>query len=356
MLNRRPLKHVILIIMDWAPSLCILVCTLTLAAVPALADPAADAYREARTQLAARRYAEAAARFETATTTTNTAAAAAAWLGRGEALYAMKRWDAARAAYDTLLNKYPASPLAPQALYARGFSEQQSGQLPQALATFTAFKKHYPTNSLAPACSAALDKLVRTMEAQAKQQALAAITRELAAINTAVRAENYAEARSAADRFLQAHPEHPQIAELRYLSATCAYRSRDYVHAAEGYRTFLDQHPHHGRASEALIQLASSLFQAGRYDEARTLYERMAEETSDPQKEARSTLAVGDCDAAQKRWEEAERAYLSVEVLQGSDALRPVALRRLADLYDKMEQPEKARRTRDDLRRRYPSE
>ncbi len=341
---------------SWAFSFCFPVCMLTLTAVPVLADLAADAYREARMQLAGRRYAEAAASFETATTTTNTAAAAAAWFGRGEALYAMKRWGAASAAYDALLKIYPTSPLAPQALYARGFSEQQAGQLPQALKTFTAFKQQYPTNPLAPACSASIDMLTQMMKAQAKQQTLASITRELAAINTAVRAENFEEARSAAERFLKVHPEHSQNAELRYLSATCMYRSRDYIHAAEAYRTFLDHHPQHGRASEARSQLASSLFQAGRYEEARALYERMAEETSDPQEEARSTLAAGDCDAAQKRWEAAERAYLSVEVLQGSENLRPVALRRLADLYDKMEQPEKARRTRDDLRRRYPNE
>lgn len=335
-------------------SICRSVCTLSLVAAPVLADLAADAYREARAQLVARRYAEAAARFEAAAATTNTAAAAAAWFGRGEALYGMRQWDAAVTAYGTLLKSYPSSPLAPQALYARGHAEQQAGRLPQALATFTAFKDHYPAHALTPACVIAIGKISGALEAHARQQALAAITRELAAINALVRAEKFAEAVAAADRFLQAHPGHPQTAELLYLCAACAYRAKDFARAAEACRTFLDRHPQHARAAEARGQLGDSLLQAGRYDEARVLFEKMAGEALDPQEEARLTLALGDCHAAQQKWDEAERAYLSVEVLQGCDALRPVALKRLADLYEKQGQPDQARRAREDLRRRYP--
>jgi TolA-binding protein len=338
---------------SFAP-ICLSACTLSLVAVPVLADHAADAYREARAQLAARRYAEAAARFEAAAATTNTAAAAAAWFGRGEALYGLGQWDAAATAYGTLLKSFPSSPLAPQALYARGHAEQQAGRLPQALATFTAFKDRYPAHALTPACVIAIGRISSALEAQARQQALAAITRELAAINALVRAEKFAEAGAAADRFLQAHPGHPQTAELRYLGAVCAYRAKDFARAAEAYRTFLDRHPQHARAAEARSQLGDSLFQAGRYDEARGLFEKMAGETLDPQEEARMTLAAGDCHAAQQKWDEAEQAYLSVEVLQGCDALRPVALKRLADLYEKRGQPDQARRAREDLRRRYP--
>lgn len=327
---------------------------LSLAVAPAQADHAGDAYRDARAHLSARRYAEAAARFEAAADTTNSTAAAAAWFGRGEALYGLRLWDAASAAYGTVLDRFPASPLAPQALYARGHAEQQAGRLPQALATLTAFKDRYPAHALTPACVIAIEKISRALEAQARQRALAAVAREMAAINALVRAEKFAEAGAAADRFLQAHPGHAQTAELRYLCAACAYRAKEFDRAAEAFRAFLDRHPQHARAAEARSQLGDSLFQAGRYDEARGLFEKMAGEAPDPQEEARLTLALGDCHAAQQRWEEAERAYLSVEVLQGCDALRPVALKRLADLYEKRGLPDRARRTREDLRRRYP--
>lgn len=318
------------------------------------AGSAADAYREARAHLAARRYEEAAARFEAAAATTNAAAAAAAWFGRGKALYGAKRWEAAIAAYDALLKTCPEGALAPNALYSRGHAEHQAGHLERALATFTEFKRRYPDHALAAASALSINTLSLALEAQARQQSVAAVTRELAAINASVHAEKYEEARAAAERFLQAHPGHPQAADLRYLAATCAYRAKDFVRAAEGYRAFLAGHPQHARAAAAREQLAESLFRAGRFDEALLLYEALAIEADTPQAEARATLAIGDCHAAQQKWDEAERDYLSVEVLQGCDALRPVALGRLADLHEKKGQPEKARQLREERNRRYP--
>ncbi len=319
------------------------------------ADPAADAYRQAHAHLAAHRYAEAAALFQAAAATTNAQAAAAAWLGRGEALYGAGQWAAAIGAYDTLLKTCPASPLAPDALCARGFAEHRAGRLPQALATFTAFKSQYPRHPRAGACTASIEIISRTLASRAQQQAVAAVTRELAAINSFMRKEQFTEARDAAERFLLTRPDHPQAADLRFLIATCDARSKDYTRAAESYRTFLDRHPQHARAATARDSLAECLFQAGRYEDARKLYEELVRDAADPQQEAHATLALGDCAAAQQRWDEAERLYLSVEVLQGCEALRPAALSRLADLYDKMGQPDKARRTREDRRRRYPN-
>jgi TolA-binding protein len=325
----------------------------SLAAVPASAPDPAAAYRQAHAHLAAQRYREAAALFETAAATTNAQAAAAAWLGRGESLFGARQWEAAIAAYDTLLKTWPDGPHAPNALCARGFAEHQAGRLPQALATFTAFKTRYPDHALAPVCEASLEKIARALDSKAKQESVAEITRELAAINAAMREANYDQVRDAAARFLLAHPEHSQAADLGYLIALCDYRAKAYDRAAGAFRTFLDRYPQHARAALARGQLADSLLQAGRHDEASALYEELASEAADPEAEARATLALGDCRTAQQHWAEAERLYLSVEVLQGCDTLRPAALSRLADLYDKMGQPDKARRTREDLRRRY---
>ena len=327
----------------------------SLLSLSALATEPADAYRQAHAHLAAHRYAEAAALFGTATAATNAPAAAAAWLGCGEALFGAGQWEAAIAAYDTLLKTFPASPLAPDALYARGFAEHRAGQLPQALKTFSAFKNRYPTHALTPACAVSIEKISRTLESQARQQAVAAVARELAAINAFLREEKFDQAREAAARFLLANPGHPQAAALSYLIATCDYRSKDYARAAEAYRTFLNLYPQQARAAVARDQLAECLFKAGRYADAYALYEAAVDEASAPEPKARATLALGDCQAAQRRWDEAERLYLSVEILQGCDALRSAALSRLADLYDKRGQPDKARRTREDLRRRYPN-
>ena len=129
-------------------------------------DPAASAYRQAYGYLTSNRYVEAAACFETAAATTNADMAAAAWLGRGEALYGAKQWDAAIASYDALLKIYPHSPHAAQALYARGFTEFQSGRLPQALATLSTFTAHYPSHALAATAVASTGTITRTLAVQ----------------------------------------------------------------------------------------------------------------------------------------------------------------------------------------------
>lgn len=312
------------------------------------------AYRAAHAHYQARRFAEAAEAFAHATASTNATFAAAAWLGRGEALFALGDWEKAGAAYTELLSRYPDSPLAPRALYARGYAAQRTDRLESARADFTAFLDRYPTNALRETCTTALKTVIVTQQARVRQAALAAVTAELAAINDALRAERWEEARAAATRFLAAHPDHNQTPELHLLIAASAYRSGDYADAAEAYRKLLDCAPQHARAAEARERYAECLFKAGKFEAARALYVARAEASDDPETRARATLAAADCDVALKRWAEAEHAYLSVEVLFDCEALRPVALKRLAALYDAMEQPDKANRTRETLRRRYP--
>lgn len=326
------------------------------AGVPLVAgEPAAEeAYRTARAHLQARRFAEAADGFVRAAASSNASFAAAAWLGRGEALFGLGDWEKADAAYEGLLTRYPDSPLAPRALYARGHAAQRAGRLDRAHADFAAFLDRYPTNALREACAAALATVNAAQQARERQTARAAVAAELAVINGALRAERWEEARESATRFLAAHPDHEQVPELHLLIAACAYRADDYAGAAEAYRRLLECAPQHARAAEARTRRAECLFKAGEFEESRALYAAQAEEGGDPEAQARAALAVADCDAALKRWAEAERAYLSVEVLLGCEELRPVALQRLAALYDAMGQPEKASRTRDALRRRYP--
>lgn len=326
------------------------------AGVPRVAgEPAAEeAYRTARAHLQARRFAEAADGFARAAASTNASFAAAAWLGRGEALFGLGDWEKSGSAYEELLTRYPDSPLAPCALYASGHAAQRAGRLDRAHSDFAAFLDRYPTNTLREACAAALATVTAAQQARERQTARAAIAAELAAINGALRAERWEEARAASTRFLAAHPDHEQVPELHLLVAACAYRGDDYAGAAEAYRRLLERAPQHARAAEARTRRAECLFKARDFEAARALYAELAEAAGEPEARARATLAVADCDAALKRWAEAERAYLSVEVLLGCEALRPVALQRLAALYEAMGQPEKASRTRDALRQRYP--
>jgi TolA-binding protein len=357
---------------------------LSLAALLSFADdPAADAYRRAHACLASNRFSEAAARFQTATASSNAAAAAAAWLGRGEAFYGAGQWPAAAAAYDALLARYPASALAPNALCGRGFAETRAGLLPQALATFTALAETYPGHALAPTAAASTGALARTLAAHMRQRQTETLSREIAAINDLIRDGRHAEASVTAERFLRAHPDSPQDAELRLIAADGAFRAHDWPRAETLLSGFLSRHPQHvqaprarlelGQALEALsrfdeaaevfsrstapdapLRVAGCLYRSGRYEEALKRYDELARNAADLSAAARAALASGDCHAALKNWPAAERAFLSVEVLHDADALRPAALARLAGLYDNMGQTNRADRARDALKRRYP--
>ena len=54
----------------------------------------------------------------------------------GESYYKAKRWQEAREAFTTFINKYPSSPMIPGTLYLKGMSEKQLRRYMDALSTF----------------------------------------------------------------------------------------------------------------------------------------------------------------------------------------------------------------------------
>lgn len=348
-------------------------------------DSAASAYRQAHACLVSNRFAEAAALFTAATASTNPATAAAAWLGCGEARYRAEQWQAAIDAYAHLLTAYPDSPLAPNALCSRGFAEYQAGRLPQAQSTLMDFAARYPAHALTARAISSAETIARTLAAQSQHREAEAVISELAAVNALLRESRSAEAAAAAHRFLQAHPDHPQAADLRYLAATCLRLSKNVAGAVDAYRDFLAHHPHHPQAPRAKLELgnalaalnrfteaadvyaeaadtqaeaeplrADCLFKAHRYAEALPLLEKHSRSAADARQKAQTMLLVGDCYASLKERSKAERAYLDVELFCDDNALRPAALGRLASLYDSTGSPTQAAQIRNELKRRFP--
>jgi len=354
------------------------------AAADAFADPASDAYRRGYENLKAQRYAEAAALFQTAAASTNRETAAAALLARGEALFGQKQWSAASRAYGELVARFPESPHAPRALYARGCAEFQDGKLREAQATFADFTARYPQHELAKRAETETRSITRARAAQAQHAETEAVAKAFEAINTLTREGKYAEAAEAAHRFLKEHSAHPHCADVLYLEADCARRAKNNCQAVDAYRTLIERYPSYAKAAHARLELgaalsdlgrhaeaadvfaasdatnalqlcAGSLFKAGRYAQALEQYRKLASQCdSNSVEAARTTLLIGDCYAGQKQWGPAERTYLSVERLQSSDALRPAAIARLADLYNAMGETNRASLTREGLKRRYP--
>src|SRR5262249_51210692 len=81
---------------------------------------------------------------------------------QAEVHFRLRRFDQARERYSALLRDYPGSPYAPDALYARGFSELELGLPDDALTTFNTLLVRHPTSELAASAAyAAARELVR---------------------------------------------------------------------------------------------------------------------------------------------------------------------------------------------------
>ena len=110
------------------------------------------------------RYAEALAEFDAAETFPLTVATTPGepifW--QGEALFRLRRLEEARDRYARYLALKPASPYVPEALYARGLAELETGRADGAIDTFRDFLRDYPSHARAPtAAYSAARELIR---------------------------------------------------------------------------------------------------------------------------------------------------------------------------------------------------
>lgn len=367
-------------------SLLLALCAWAAAPLAGTAEDSAAAYRRAYACLASNRLDEAAALFGRAAAATNGESRAAAWLGQGEALYRARRWSEAEAAYGALLAQSPDSPYASRALYARGLAEYKRGRLPEALATLSEFLARYPNHALAASATAATGTLTRTLAARVTRDETEKLRLALSEIDALSRDGARApQTVSAVRAFLREHPGHPQAAALRDLAAAYAIKAKDRALTVDTCRDSLtncaadaqspklrlalaealDALGREAEASEAFaavgrpdadVRSAELLFKTGRTAEALARASALQKQLapSDAALASRAALVTGDCLTVQAKWEEAERTYLGVEVLLGDKAFQPVALERLAGLYEKWGRADEAARTRDELRRRYP--
>ena len=239
------------------------------------------------------RYADALAEFDAAETfpLSGVATMGEPIFWQGETLFRLRRLEEARDRYARYLGLKPGSPYVPEALYARGLAELETGRADGAIDTFRDFLRDYPNHPRAPiAAYSAARELIR---AKRWDDALALLTPY---------AKNY--------------PASPYLAETRYL-------------------------------------LGVAQLEAGRPEGARTLEQFIAQApTSDLVPQARMLAAEAQAKAGRPR--EALEQYQALVRAAPTHALVPQALYRTGELSLRLGRPTDAEAAWATLRRDYP--
>jgi TolA-binding protein len=240
------------------------------------------------------RYAEALAEFDAAETFPLTVAATPGepifW--QGEALFRLRRLEEARDRYARYLALKPASPYVPEALYARGLAELETGRADGAIDTFRDFLREYPNHARAP-------------------------TAAYSAARELIRAKRWDEALALLTPYAKSYPGSPYLAETRYL-------------------------------------LGVAQLEAGRPEGVRTLEQFVAQAPagSDLVPSARALTAEAQAKAGRLR--EALEQYQALVRTAPTHALAPQALYRIGELSLRLNRPTEAEAAWTTLRRDFP--
>jgi TolA-binding protein len=281
----------------------------------------------------------------------------------GEALFRLKRYGDARAAYDDLLRTNAASPLGGDALYGIAFADLEMGQPARAADEFAEFLKAWPQHPQVSSATyyraRALVDLKRPDEAVAlldgydkkypdsKLVADAAYLRGVARVRAGDAKGGLADLRA----FAAAYPTHAQIPAARKLMGESLARSGSRDELQSQYRALMatqpptpeafaeaaniagiagrsaDQEaawrklratfPDHRLARQASYDLANRAFQQKEWKDAATLAQSAA---ADESLRPDALLLVGEAELKLKRYPAALKAFSAVTSTDGVDA------------------------------------
>lgn len=280
----------------------------------------------------------------------------------GEALFRLKRYPDARAAYDDLLRTNAASPLGADALYGIAFTDLEMGQRARAADEFGEFLKAWPQHAHVPSATyyraRALIELKRHEEAVAlldgydtkfpdgKLVPDAAYLLGVARLRAGDAKAGLADLRS----FASAYPSHAQVPAARKLISEGLARSGNreelqgqykalmatqpptpeaFVEAANlariagraadqeaAWRKLRSTFPDHRLARHAAYDLANRAFQQKEWKDAAALAQSAA---ADERLRPEALLLVGESELKLKRYPAALKAFNAVTAIDGVD-------------------------------------
>ncbi|HXG16506.1 MAG TPA: tetratricopeptide repeat protein [Calidithermus sp.] len=186
-----------------------------------------------------------------------------------EALFRLRRYADARAAYDAVLQADAASPLAPDALYGVAWSDFELGRPDAAARAFGEFVATWPEHPLVPSA----------MLYQAR---------------ALVEQRRFAEATPVLERLLGRYPQHQAVADARYLLALARLNTGDYRGGADALKAFIAAYPQHPDVPAARRLLNETLARHGNREElAETYRALMAQSPTTPEALADAAAIAG---------------------------------------------------------------
>ena len=166
-----------------------------------------------------------------------------------EALFRLKRFADARAAYDAVMRADAAGPLAPDALYGRSWSDLELKRSEAAVAGFREMVSAFPQHPLAPSAT-------------------------LQAARTLADTKKAGEALALLADFPTKYPASPLVADARFWSGWIKSTGSDPRGGVADLRAFLAASPNHAQAANARRLIAQALARYGDRDDYKMLMEQ----------------------------------------------------------------------------------
>jgi TolA-binding protein len=283
----------------------------------------------------------------------------------GEALFRLKRFPEAQAAYDEVLRNDAAAPFAPDALYGYAWTQLEQQRPEPAVTAFRDLLQAWPEHRLAPSAAYHLARVLVDLKRPAEAVSVLVDLKTKSPASPLAADAQYllGVARLASgDRrggladlkaFAETHPNHERAAEARTQVTQQAVRSGDKTELQETYVTLMNlkpatpealaeaiviagrlgrprdkdaawnklraSFPDHPVAHKVAFELANAAFSRKEWKDA-SAYAAVATKSTDETVRAEAWLVSGESELKLKRYAAAERAFEAVGGVEGADA------------------------------------
>ena len=255
-------------------------------------------------------------------------------LWEGEALFRLRRFAEARAAYETAVRKDAASPRAPDALFGLGLTELELRRPEAAVSAFREILATWPEGALAPATTfylaRTLVELKRFRDALPLLTAFPAKYANHKLVPDAQYLLGWARVQSGDTKaglgdlraFVAAAPNHDLAPAARRMITETLSRYGDRTELQETYKALMEQTP---TTAEALYDAGSMAGRLGRSRDQEAAWKRLRKEFPSHSLAFRAALDLANAAFKRKEWKEA--AVQAQAAAQGDEeALRAEAL------------------------------
>ena len=206
----------------------------------------------------------------------------------GDSWFKAGKFDEAAKRYQAFAEKYPDSPLLPNALYQLGLAQAKVGQTAEAMATFQTLETKCPESPFAEKAAlrtadllmaqaqweAALEKYTRIGQAYTNS-ATAALSLHRRGL-LLYRMKRYKEAQGAFEKVIADYPDSEYAPQASYMRGFCLYYQGKVDEAVKTCQTFVEKYPDSEWTPDVVFWLAEHHFNNGNYTEAEPLFTRIA--------------------------------------------------------------------------------